>query len=235
MHIAICDDDVSFAKRLKNLVEKGLETFHDGLDVSVFHDGETFISSGSRYDAIFLDIDMPKVSGFDIAEQINRMEETLIIFVSLHDELVYSSIRFQPFRFIRKSHLEDELFEVLDALNREVEKRNEGKRFRLQTKTGEVFLDVSSIEYIEIYGHWLHVCVDGGEDLTCYGSLSDFERQLAPFDFIRVHKSYLVNCRYIYSIEKGQLILDDKTEILLSRYRLGEVRNKLRNYIRGGL
>lgn len=77
--------------------------------------------------------------------------------------------------------------------------------------------------------------VHDGEDLQCYGSLTDFEQKLAPFGFIRVHKSYLVNCRYIYAVGKRQVILDDKTEILLSRYRVNEVKNKLRNFIRSEL
>lgn len=234
MQIAICDDDIDFAEKLKVLVENSLGLRNVRPVISVFDDGAILIASNQQYDVVFLDIDMPSMSGFDIAGQINDMEETLIVFVTLHDELVYSSIKFRPFRFIRKSHLENELSEVLSALERAISKRNAGKKFPLQTTKGEIFLDVSKIEYIEIYGHWLHVCVDGDEDLKCYGSLSDLEKRLAPFDFIRVHKSYLVNCRYIYAIEKEQVILDDKTEILLSRYRVNEVRNKVRNYIKGG-
>lgn len=235
MRIAICDDDADFADNFRTLMEKELAALHVGPNISVYNDGEVFIADRLECDAVFLDIDMPAVNGFDIAEQINRMGETLIVFVTMHDELVYSSIKFRPFRFIRKSHLTDELPEVLSALNKTICKRNAGRKFEFQTKTGSVFLDISSIEYIEIYGHWLHVCVDGGEDLECYGSLSEFEKALAPFDFIRTHKSYLVNCKYIYAIEKGQIILDDKTEILLSRYRAGEVRDKFRNYIRSEL
>ena len=235
MHIAICDDDADFADNLKTLLEKELAVLHVSPVISVYNDGNAFIADKPDCDAVFLDIDMPAVNGFDIAEQINRMGESLIIFVTMHDELVYSSIKFRPFRFIRKSHLAGELPEVLNALHKTIGKRNAGRKFEFQTKTGSVFLDVSNIEYIEIYGHWLHVCVDGGEDLECYGSLSEFEKELAPFDFIRTHKSYLVNCKYIYAIEKGQIVLDDKTEILLSRYRAGEVRNKFRSYIRSEL
>ena len=235
MRIAICDDNADFADNLRFLVEKGLTALHVGPVISVYNDGAVFLADRPECDVVFLDIDMPAVNGFDIDEQINRVGEALIVFVTMHDELVYSSIKFQPFRFIRKSHLADELSEVLDALNRTICKRSAGQKFEFQTKTGSVFLDVGSIEYIEIYGHWLHVCVDGGEDLECYGSLSELEKQLAPFDFIRTHKSYLVNCKYIYAIEKGQIILDDKTEILLSRYRTGEVRDKFRSYIRSGI
>lgn len=235
MRIAICDDDADFAENLKTIMEKELASLHVRPIISVYHDGEVFIADNPECDAVFLDIDMPALNGFAIAEQINRMGETPIVFVTMHDELVYSSLKFRPFRFIRKSHLAGELPEVLEALCRAVRKRLAGQKFEFQTRAGSVFLDISSIEYIEIYGHWLHVCVDGAEDLECYGSLSEFEKELAPFDFIRTHKSYLVNCKYIYAIEKGRIILDDKTEILLSRYRAGEVREKFRSYIRSGL
>lgn len=235
MRIAICDDNADFADNLRELIGKKLGITGAETSIDTYHGGADFPADSSGYDAVFLDIDMPAVNGFEIAEKINRVGETLIVFVTMHDELVYSSIKFRPFRFIRKSHLAGELPEVLDALERAVRKRFAGQKFEFQTKTGTVFLDVGSIEYIEIYGHWLFVCVDGGGELECYGSLSQLEELLTPFDFIRTHKSYLVNCKYIYAIEKGQVILDDKTKIPLSRYRAEEIREKFRNYIRSGI
>lgn len=235
MRIAICDDDAKFTDRLKVFIEKELGARNVTPHICVYHDGGAFIADHAACDAVFLDIDMPSVNGFDIAERINGMGDALIVFVTMHDELVYSSIRFRPFRFVRKTHLEQELPEVLDDLNREVYKRSAGRKFEFRTQKGVVFLDVSTIVYIEIYGHWLHVCVDGGEDLNCYGSLAELEKELAPFDFIRTHKSYIVNCKYIYAIEKGQIVLDDGMKILLSRYRAGEVRDKFRRYVRSGL
>lgn len=232
MRIAICDDDVDFAEKLKCLVEQEFLKLHTEPDVLTYHDGGAFFSEHPVCDAVFLDIDMPGASGFDIAKESGILGEALIIFVSCHDELVYSSLRFRPFRFIRKSHLKSELPESIDALNRVVYKRNAAKKYRFLAKTGEVFLDLHDIEYIEIYGHWLHVRVAGGGHIECYGSLSELEKQLEPFGFLRTHKSYLVNCRYIYSIEKRQVILDDKTEILLSRYKADEIKTKFRNYIR---
>lgn len=235
MRIAICDDDTDFTERMRTLVENGLAAYGEETDVSIYQDGAAFCSSDAVYDAVFLDIDMPQVNGFDIAEQMNRKGKSFIIFVTLHDELVYSSIRFQPFRFIRKSHLEAELPEVLGDLHSAVCKRREGQKFAFQTREGTVFLDVCSITYIEIYGHWLHVRVEDGRDVECYGSLLKLEKELAPFAFIRTHKSYLVNCKYIYAIEKGQCILDDGTKILLSRHRAEEVRARFRDYIRSNL
>lgn len=232
MQIAICDDDVDFAEKCKRLVEQELVRLHEEPNVLLYHDGSVFLSEHPACDAVFLDIDMPEVNGFDIARESGLFGEALIVFISRHDELVYSSLRFRPFRFIRKSHLKSELPESIESLSRVIRKRNAGKKYRFLAKTGEVFLDLHDIEYIEIYGHWLHVRVAGGGHIECYGSLSKLEKQLAPFGFLRTHKSYLVNCRYIYSIEKGKVVLDDKTEILLSRYKADEIRSKFRDYMR---
>lgn len=232
MRIAICDDDADFAGKLKRLVERELIKLHTEPDILIYHDGGVLLAEHPACDAVFLDIDMPDVGGFDIAGESGLLGDALIVFVSRHDELVYSSLQFRPFRFIRKSHLESELPESIDSLKRVVCKRNAGKKFRFLARTGEVFLDLREVAYIEIYGHWLHVCVAGGGNIECYGSLSELERQLEPFGFLRTHKSYLVNCRYIYSIEKRQIILDDQTVILLSRYKADEVREKFRNYMR---
>lgn len=237
MRIAICDDDTVFTERMRTLVENGLTGYGEETDISIYCEGETLrdCASDAGYDAVFLDIDMPRVNGFDVAEQMNRKGKTFIIFVTMHDELVYSSIRFQPFRFIRKSHLEEELPEVLQDLHSAVCKRQAGRKFAFQTKEGTVYLDVDSIPYIEIYGHWLHVRMEDGREVECYGSLLKLEKELVPFAFIRTHKSFLVNCRYLYAIEKGQCILDDGTEILLSRYRAEEVRARFRDYLRSEL
>ena len=73
------------------------------------------------------------------------------------------------------------------------------------------------------------------EPLECYGNLSALEEQLSEFDFVRTHKSYLVNCQYIYSVQAKQIILDDKTEIPLSRYKAEDVKNRYKKYIRSVL
>lgn len=230
LRIAICDDNEIF---LRMLTEK-IRMFNADSEIKPFLTGEDFLNSQTKspYDVVFLDIDMPKIGGFDIAEQVNNGGETLIVFVTSHDELVYSSIKFRPFRFIRKAYLDTELPEVMTAVNEEFIKRNAERKFMFQTKSGEVFEDLQLVEYIEIFGHWLLVHIKDNKSLECYGSLSDMERELNNYHFVRTHKSYLVNCRYIYSIEKNQLVLDDKTVIPVSRYKAETVKQKFRNYLR---
>lgn len=230
MIIAVCDDDRNFSERMKLLIEQYFTEQSVEINAAVFNSGADYLSDNTDYNAVFLDIDMPDMGGFEIAEQLS--EDTLIVFVTTHDELVYSSLKFRPFRFIRKAYLEEELPEALEKISKETAKRGASSKFVIQTKSGEALLNVSNIKYIEIYTHSIRVYTVSGEMLECYGSLAVMERQLNDFDFVRTHKSYLVNCRYIFSIEKNKIILDDKTEVPLSRYKADAVKSKFKNHLR---
>lgn len=230
MIIAVCDDDRNFSERMKLLIEQYFTEQSVEINAAVFNSGADYLSDNTDYNAVFLDIDMPDMGGFEIAEQLS--EDTLIVFVTTHDELVYSSLKFRPFRFIRKTYLDEELPEALEQINKEISKRGASSKFVLQTKNGEALLNVSNIKYIEIYTHSIRVYTVSGEILEYYGSLAVMERQLNDFDFVRTHKSYLVNCRYIFSIEKNKIILDDKTEVPLSRYKADAVKSKFKNHLR---
>lgn len=237
IRVAICDDDLTMLDYLYAHIFAEFERQGAHADIGRYKLGRDFLDVHKEkpFDVVFLDIDMPEINGFDIAEQINSCSETIIIFVTLHDELVYSSLKFRPFRFIRKTYLENELSETLGAIISETAKRNSGRKFGFQTKLGEAFVDLNSVIYIEIYGHWLWVCIKDGEPLECYGSLTNLEKQLEEYDFVRTHKSFLVNCKYIFSIEKNRIILDDKTEIPLSRYKVEAVKSKFKKLMRSAL
>jgi len=234
MRIAVCDDNNATLKVLNKSITNAFSKFTDKFNVTVFSDGTVLLNEHKKepFDIVFLDIDMPDITGFEIAEKLNQDKETFIIFITSHDEFVYSSIKFQPFRFIRKSHLDQELSEAVSSSTEAYNKKIMGKRYSFQTPKGEVFLDLKKVTYIEIYGHWLKISMDDGNKVECYGSLSELEENLSPFDFVRVHKSYLVNCRYIYSLQTRQVVLDDKTVIPLSRYKAENVRARYKKYLR---
>lgn len=232
---AICDDESTMLDYLYEHISKEFERQKANVQIDKYTSGKDFLNAykAEPYDVVFLDIDMPKISGFDVAEKIS--EKALIIFVTTHDELVYSSLKFQLFRFIRKTRLNDELSETVSAVIEHIAKRKAEKKIEFQTKDRKIFLLADEIEYIGVYGHWLRVVVTTGEPIECYGSLSEFEKILAPIGFVRTYKSYLVNLKYVYSIEKTNVVMDNKTEIPLSRYKAAEIKEKFKEYLRSVL
>lgn len=234
---AICDDESTILDILYAHISK--EFKHQGADIHInkFTSGKEFLTShkAEQYDVVFLDIDMPELSGFDIAERISDSESTLLIFVTTHDELVFSSLKFQPFRFMRKTYLDSEIEETIEAVNKKLLKRKPDKRIRFQTRENEIYVYANNIIYIEVYDHWLRVYLNKGEVIESYGTLSEFENQLVSVGFVRTYKSYLVNFKYIHSIGKTQIALEDGTEIPLSRYKANDVREKFKDYLRSEL
>ncbi len=232
---AICDDESTMLDYLYEHISKEFERQKANVQIDKYTSGKDFLNAykAEPYDVVFLDIDMPKISGFDVAEKIS--EKALIIFVTTHDELVYSSLKFQLFRFIRKTRLNDELSETVSAVIEHIAKRKAEKKIEFQTKDRKIFLLADEIEYIGVYGHWLRVVVTTGEPIECYGSLSEFEKILAPIGFVRTYKSYLVNLKYVYSMEKTKVVMDNKTEVPLSRYKVAEIKEKFKEYLRSVL
>ena len=64
--------------------------------------------------------------------------------------------------------------------------------------------------------------------------LMELEERLRPHGFARCHRSYLVNCQYIFSIQKDTVTLDDRTVLPVSRGRAGELRESFFSYVNGG-
>ncbi len=110
--IGVCDDNIQFAR----LLVKSLRTLcatelpeRIGCQIAVEFSSCDDVLRYLEYNTInilFLDINMPTKTGFDLAEKLNQLyPDIIIIFVSAHDNFVYSSFEYSPFRFLRKTHL----------------------------------------------------------------------------------------------------------------------------------
>ena len=106
--VFICDDE---SRILSDITEK-VKSELAGAEISMFSNGVKLLErlSEARCDILLIDIDMPEFNGLEIAERLGALsEKPLLIFVTSHDELVYDSLQFHPFGFVRKGYLEKEL------------------------------------------------------------------------------------------------------------------------------
>lgn len=225
IHIAICDDDPIFMELFQSVLEEQLKGEDMEYRISGYSTGEELLKEIANFDAVFLDIDMPGLDGMQIAKYINENHPVPILFLTAYDDLVYSSIQFQPFRFLRKDYIDYELEEAVRSLNKYIILKFQNYSICLHTLTGDILLSIKDIRYAEIYDHLVKIHTLE-EVFDCHGKLSEYEEQWKQYGFIRTHKSYLVNGRHIYSIRENTVTLDNGIEISLSRRRKKEVRRK---------
>ena len=103
MRIAICDDNVKIHSRLEEEVQKIADEMKVNMEVTCFSDGESLLDvikeNENEFDILLLDVDMPEVSGLEVAKILREMESNvMIIFVSAYENYVFDSIKYGPFR-----------------------------------------------------------------------------------------------------------------------------------------
>lgn len=224
MKFAVCDDEREMGEYI---AEKLREYYPDECEIKCYVDGKSLLADSVRelFDAFFLDIGMPTLDGFSLAEKIRADNPfAKIIFVTNHTELAHIVYLYGAFRYVRKFALDEELREAAQSLKREFDMQSEF--LLLRTPRGEIAKSVKDIRYFEVKGHQVTVFFDDTEERVC-GTLNEYEQRLKDIGFIRIHKSYLVNFRFIEYVGKTTVTLTDGSTLVLSRNRVAETKRKL--------
>lgn len=234
----VCDDCIGFAEKIKKTIdaysEKGRKT-----ETLTFNSAKELLSAfrEKMADAVFLDIDMPQMSGFEAAGALQSIkEDVLIVFVTSYDDKVYQSYEYQPFWFIRKSHIDD-LVAILPRLFKKLDTMAEQKRqtVNLKTENSVTEIDIGSLLYIEAMKNniIIHDRVSGDKTVRC--KMGSAEKQLSLHGAARIQRGILVNLRYISKITSREVILTDGTHLGLSRLKAEAVKEQYHDFIRRAL
>lgn len=230
MNIAICDDDIEFCTTLKRQLTDCLQ-YNDIIDI--YYSGEMFLTGCKKcnYDAVFLDLYMGGMTGFETAEKLAHCrKETNIIFLTSNDLMVYDSFEYQPFYFLRKAQYQQVLPKVISKLKGKL-KQNGIVQFDIYGSSESIA--VSSIIYIQSDNHYIIIHTNK-YDYEIRNTLSQMEKQLLSYDFVKIHKKYIVNLKYIKRIHiaEEKILLDNGVELEISRRNKTNVLKKNKEYKR---
>lgn len=228
--VGICDDSREDLDRIEEALKKGLARLGPPAEIHCtrFIDGEALYAASreERFDLLFLDIEMPGLDGFGLAARLCLdRPQTHLVFVSIHESLVYDAPEYMPLWFVRKSRLERDMYKAL----RQYFRVTASMRVTYRLKEGFGFRDipVRDILYVECSGHCLSIYRTDGTRLQKYGSLKAMEGELAGRHFLRIHKNYLVNQEYIKEVGKREVYLTDGKVLEMGRDRRTTVRGAM--------
>lgn len=228
MQIIICDDEPQMLsdiekKALECLPGSGVRTFTSGSELLHYLEAEPC-------DILLLDIDMPDITGLEIARHLAlRDKRPLLLFVTSHDELVYDSLQYHPFAFLRKSHLDREIMPALTDCVQELGHRE--KHFFFRSEGNRVCLLHSDILYLEAEGNYLKLYAKTGQ-YRFRSTITAVENTLADSGFIRIHKGFLINQAAIRLLGAEKAELSDGTVLPIGKSYVKTAREQLLRYMR---
>lgn len=227
LKIAVCDDE----KIMRSQVKMYLDLMHKPMCVDEYSNGMDLIRSNIMYDIIFLDIEMPSISGMNVAQKLRSNNiDSYIIFLTSHTEYVLEAFKVRAFRFLTKP-LDQVAFNEAFA-NAENEIKDIEKI--LISSHGEYHdVKINEIVYIEASGDGTYVYDRFGNVYESSLQLKEWESKLAEKQFYKIHKSYIVSMLYVKNIENNQLtLINIKQPLIISRRNLSGFRETYINYIK---
>ena len=214
--IAICDDFEQDAKYIASAVNKWAEKERILLDVEVFPSADSLLfhyADHKDFDIMLLDIEMPSMSGIELAKKIRLENDAVqIIFITGFIDYIAEGYDVAALHYLMKPLSEDKLSEVL---NRAVLKIRKTAKSLFLSLSGEMLrIPIYQIKYLEVQQNY--VTVHAKKDYTVKKTLGEFESELDE-RFYRIGRSFIVNLSCIDKITKNSVHLSDGSVIPLPR------------------
>lgn len=193
-------------------------------------------------DLVFLDVEMQDMTGFEMLQQLGRIDFQTI-FITSYSHYAIKAIRFNALDYILKPLDLGELKQAIKRfkLRKAQADGNEGMQaalrnmrtsnaldqtFVLQLQDGEIRVPLKDLIRLEGERNYTYVYLANKRRTLCAKTLGDFEELLSDKGFFRCHKSHLVHAHHIQSVpNKFQLISSDGAEIPISRRKATEFKN----------
>lgn len=211
--IAVCDDNLACLNEMKLLLKEH-KNYAD-LDISYFERAEQLLQSLNKkanYDILFMDIEMPTMSGLECVKEINKLGlNTVVIFTTSYTSYVSEAFKLDAFQYLTKPLNKDLLFEELDRALQEKIKRN--TKLYINNKGQSQVVEVGDILFVEVANKRITVHTKD-EEYTQHGKLSLIYEKLKMHNFVYCNQSILVNLVKVKKINNDKLSIKNCDKLL---------------------
>lgn len=245
----LIDDEVNNLENLQLLLQEHCPALEFAGAARSVQEGLLLIETHAP-DLIFLDIQMPGETGFDLLRSIDKPTFE-VIFVTAYDQYGIQAIKFSALDYLLKPVAVAELKQAVDKATEKIKNNQQNKnignllaylekpkagslRIALPTLKETHYVKLEDIIRCEASDNYTLFFLQNGENILVSKTLKEYDDLLRTHGFQRVHQSHLVNMHFVKSFLKedgGTLLLSDKTKIPISRQNLEGVKKALNNII----
>lgn len=232
IRIALCDDN---KEDMLQLHQKIIEWYRENsknqsVSITEYSDSvylSSVIDAGDSHDVFFLDVEMPKVDGFQLADKIrNKLPAAIIVFLTSHSELAPDGYKFRALRYVSKLVLSQKLPEALEAVQKEFSALESGYLVvphytdALRIPYNEILYVQHILRSSQIYTLRQGVIKDSRGLKTIYSVIGDKR-------FIYIDRSTFVNIDFIRELKGNEIFLRTGESLAISRPMLANVKETI--------
>lgn len=233
--IGFCDDDSSMLNEIQALLDQYRTARNQEMAYMAFHSSLELlaqIEKGVHFDVLFLDVIMPGENGISAAKEIRRYDSAVkIVFLTSSAEFAAQSYTVGAYFYQIKPVCEESFFSLMDSVVSACKKERH-RGLILRCKKGIVRLDLDRLGFCEVIGRTLSFHLADGTVLESAGSLDELSVRLSEYEnFLRPHRSFLVNMEYIQSISYRTITMVNRAEIPIPHGKCSEIKKQYLEYV----
>lgn len=226
----ICDDEQKYIDEISTFLDGYCYDHSLTYKVDTFTDGQLAINSKKIYNIAFLDIEVGKISGLDIAKSLKDKNKNIIIFfITAYEKYIDDAMNLFALRFIKKPIDKTRLYSGIDkALSLINEDQID---FYLKDSGTIINLKANEIMYIEIGDHKT-IVVTENKSYNSNEKLDYWEQKLTNVCFCRPHKSFIINMEFIEKYQRNEVTLKNNIIIPIAYRKQTEFRKIFWDYLK---
>ena len=209
MIIGICDDENCMREQVAMVCKEVVEKYNTDIQIETFSDGKQVIEK--EFDILILDIEMEGVDGISVKNIFqNRKKDTIIIFVTSHDEMMSQAFGVNVIGFVTKCYLKSQLPVMLNSAIK-----------RVMNTVNIDGIDSRKICYIEAEHVYNILHLEDGSEMSVRRTSAQLEMALTSVGFISIHRTYIINMAYVEHIKDKTIVVNGCELPVSSRLKSG--------------
>ena len=228
MDVLIIDDEKDSREIILNYLGSHFPKVKVAGEADSFESGIKLISN-TKFDLLFLDIQLNTHTGFDILEYFENVNFD-IIFITAYDKYAIQAIKHHAFDYLLKPLDRNEFIKTtnsyitnsfqkkasdVSSLIERFKELTSNNKIKLPTLTGFKIVNIDDIIYLESDSNYTHIYFRNGDSELLSKTMKEFEKKLPIKSFFRIHHSFIINLNYVKEYIKGRggqvVLMNNKT------------------------
>ena len=208
-----------------------------------FDNGDNLIMSFSKYepyyDMIFLDIDLPGKNGKEIARELRILDKKFkLVFITNYSQEAWNVFQYDVIGFLPKSLIQERISEVIKQVVDRIKQDNPRMQILSVKKDAdggimEIKVPLDDIMYFECINREVYLYTKRETFTLHHCQFSEIIQRYTSLDFVDIHRTCIVNLKYIFSVDETEIRLDNGIRLPLSRRKRQHIFDKFSELIAG--